>query len=518
MKRFLIISILAVITAGGTTILAQDQPDEYLGLPGDNFNLYAVMNLFQQSETIEGFERSLNDESTRINNLDLNGDNLIDYIKVIDYVNGNDHTIVLRAVLGRNETQDVAVFTIQKFGDGSVQIQLTGDEVLYGRNYIIEPIYAETPNPGYTRYSNRYNGTVYSTTYYEVAAWPLVRFIFLPNYLTWCSSWYWGYYPNYWHPWRPYYWHYYYGYHYNWYPHYYQHYHHCDYHRYAHWDDFYYHGHRAHSHYVDMRINAGHYQATYSHPEQRKEGEALYSRSHPERASSLSSGNNQGRRTDSRYTASSQPGGNANGTSRRSTSAAPDRSVNNTTTAQGATSQRRSTQTATERKVENQSSGQSTGAARRTSPTVNDKARTSSTSKQNTGNVSGSGSSTTNKARTNPQASQNTGNVSRSGSPSKDKARTISSSNHSTGNVSRSNYSANLNNGNSRRSPEVMNSRSASRPESGQRTESARTLRQPSTSVSSSSHKSSQSSKSQSTSKSSSKSKEPESSSTSRRK
>jgi hypothetical protein len=494
MKRFLTITILAVMTAVSTTIKAQVQPDEYLGLPGDNFNLYAVMNLFQQSETLEGFEKSLNDENTRINNLDLNGDNIIDYIKVIDYVNGNAHTIVLRAVLGRNETQDVAVFTVQKFNNGSVQIQLTGDEVLYGRNYIIEPIYAETANPGYIHYSNRYNGTAYSTTYFEVAVWPLVRFIFLPSYLTWCSSWYWDYYPNYWHPWRPYYWDYYYGYHFNWYPQYYQHYHHCDYHRYAHWDDFYYHGHRAHSHNVSMRIDAGRYQATYSHPEQRREGEALYSRSHPERASSLSSGNNQGRRSDSRYTASSQPGGNVNGTSRRSASAASDRSGNNPATTQGATNQRRSTPTATERKMENQSSGQNTSVVRRTSPTVNEKARTSSTSKQNTGNVS------------------------RSGSPSSDKTRTSSSSNHSAGKVSRINYSANLNNGNSRRSPEAVSSRSASRPESVQRTESARSSGQPSARMSSPGHRSGEGSKPRNASKKSSNNKEPESGNTSRRK
>ena len=38
-------------------------------------------------------------KTTRINNLDLNNDNYIDYIKVIDYVDGNVHTIVLQAYL-----------------------------------------------------------------------------------------------------------------------------------------------------------------------------------------------------------------------------------------------------------------------------------------------------------------------------------------------------------------------------------------------------------------------------------
>lgn len=197
MKKFLITSILAAIVAIGTAAKAQDYPDEYLGLPGDNFNLYAVMNLFQQSETLEGFERSLNDENSRINNLDLNNDNYIDYVKVIDYVKGDVHTIVLQAVLDRDDSQDVAVFTVEKLRNGAVQIQLIGDEALYGRNYIIEPYYAETPNPGYTGRAKKQNVQSVRTTYVAIDAWPVVRYIYLPNYSIWHSSWYWGYYPSY---------------------------------------------------------------------------------------------------------------------------------------------------------------------------------------------------------------------------------------------------------------------------------------------------------------------------------
>ena len=217
MKKLIITSILALLITGWSALGAQDWPDEYLGLPGDNLNLYAVMKLFQESETLEGFERSLNDENSRINNLDLNGDNMVDYITISDYVDGNVHTIVLRALLTQNESQDVAVFTVEKLRNGEVQIQLIGDEALYGRNYIIEPIYAETPNPGYTvRSVNRANVAVVTTTYYDIAAWPMIRYIYHPSYVVWHSSWYWGYYPDYWNPWRSYYWHFYYGYHYNW--------------------------------------------------------------------------------------------------------------------------------------------------------------------------------------------------------------------------------------------------------------------------------------------------------------
>src|SRR5512139_2158312 len=124
MKKLIITSILALLVSAGSALMAQDYPEEYLGLPGDNLNLYAVMKLFQESETLEAFERDLNDEKSKINNLDLNGDNLVDYITVTDYVDGNVHTIALRTALNKKETQDVAVFTVQQFKDGSVQIQL----------------------------------------------------------------------------------------------------------------------------------------------------------------------------------------------------------------------------------------------------------------------------------------------------------------------------------------------------------------------------------------------------------
>ena len=279
-------SILAALVAFGTTGMAQDYPDEYLGLPGDNLNLYAVMKLFQESETLEGFERNLNSENSKINNLDLNGDNYIDYITVSDFPDGDDHTIVLRVALDRKESQDVAVFTVQKFHNGTVQIQLIGDEALYGKNYIIEPNYEETPNPGYMgRPEERTYVTVVRTTPYEIAYWPLIRYIYMPSYVGWHSSWYWGYYPEWWSPWRPYYWHYYYGYHYNWHNDYYAHYRHWNYCRYNRYNDFYYHSVRAHSPVVQINITKNVYRNTYSRPEQRKEGEALYSRMHPDRDS-----------------------------------------------------------------------------------------------------------------------------------------------------------------------------------------------------------------------------------------
>ena len=403
MKKLIITTILALLVAAGTTIKAQDRPAEYLGLPGDNLNLYAVMNLFQKSETLEDFERSLNDPESRINNLDLNGDNLVDYITVTDYVDDDVHNIVLQVALTRNEKQDVGVFTVQRFRNESVQIQLIGDEALYGRNYIIEPIYddnvAETPNPGY--YGNRDNITVVRTTTYQVAAWPVVRFIYRPGYTVWHSSWYWGYYPSYWHAWNPFYWDYYYGYHHNWYPEYYSHYRHWEHPRYGRYNDFYYSNHRSHSTEVNIRINNGHYKNTYSHPEQRRDGEALYSKTHSDRPSTTTSGTTRrSTNMDSGQPRSNRSKDQSTGTSRRSNNTVTGRSNKENSSVQNAGTSRRSNNTVTDRSNTSHSSGQKTEISKRSSPSSTEGSVSKPATSRRSENARTSGRSSTNSGTT----------------------------------------------------------------------------------------------------------------------
>lgn len=377
MKKIMIISLLAVLLQASSIIQAQDWPEEYLGLPGDNLNLYAVMKLFQESETLEGFERSLNDEHSRINNLDLNGDNLVDYIGVYDYVNGDIHTIVLRAVLSRNEYQDVAVFTVERFRNGSVQMQLIGDEALYGRNYIIEPIYAETPNPGYIgTVHNITNVTLVTTSYYEVAAWPVIRFIFFPGYIVWRSAWSWGYYPVYWKPWHPFYWHFYYGYHYNWYAHYYRYYRHWDYYRCVWYNDFYY-SRRMFAPTVVININKGNYKSTYSHPEQKRPGEVLFAEMHPDRyAETLNrrTANNVDRNPAVlRSVSATTLAGNNSGTDRRTATTNNIKPANSNTVVRITESSNKPSTTVQKRNVSNSSLVRNTGNVIKSTTTVNER-------------------------------------------------------------------------------------------------------------------------------------------------
>ena len=290
MKTLKFFPLFILLLFGGYNANSQDNTEEKLNLPGDNLNLYAVMNLFRESKTLEDFEKNLNAEDSKINNLDLNNDDKIDYIKVIDNVDGDVHTIVLQVAVSEKENQDVAVFTVQKDEKNQVQVQLIGDEELYGKDYIIEPNYDDalsgsTPNPGYagnTKTPEKEAVVVTKTTYVEVASWPVVTYIYVPTYTVWHSPWYWGYYPPYWNPWKPYYWDYYYGYHSHYHNHYYGYYHHSHYTRYPHYNDHYYNGHRSYSNTVNQHRQSGMYKNTYSRPETRNQGSADFKKKYPD--------------------------------------------------------------------------------------------------------------------------------------------------------------------------------------------------------------------------------------------
>src|SRR3954451_16244304 len=157
MKKFLLPYLAAAMCLLSLQAFSQakDQPKEdttaLLGLPGDNLDLYAVLDLFQKSKTIEEFEKSLNDEKTKVNNLDLNLDKKIDFIKVTTKKKDESYTFILQVDVSKTETQDVAVILVDRDKDKKVSMQIVGDEDLYGKDYVIEPKgnSSITANPGY---------------------------------------------------------------------------------------------------------------------------------------------------------------------------------------------------------------------------------------------------------------------------------------------------------------------------------------------------------------------------------
>ncbi len=134
--------------------------------------------MFGESANLQDFERRLNDPKYQISNLDLNGDDQVDYLRVIESVETRTHVVIIQAVLDRDVYQDIATIDVESDNYNKVSVQVVGNTYLYGANYIYEPVYNVVP-------------VIYSS-------------FWVTNYRPYCSTWYWGYYPTYYTAWRPY--------------------------------------------------------------------------------------------------------------------------------------------------------------------------------------------------------------------------------------------------------------------------------------------------------------------------
>lgn len=211
MKKFLFPLLATSLSLLSISAFSQDKKDkaktpnpavdttELLGLPGDNLDLYAVLDIFQKSKTIEAFEKSLNEEKTKINNLDLDLDKKIDFIKVVTKKKDSSFQFVLQVDVSKTETQDVAVILVDKVKGGKVSIQIVGDEDLYGKDYVIEPKgnSSITSNPGYTGENPVTVNVPASTTTVVVQSPPIVQYVYSPAYVPYAPPYYYGYYPPY---------------------------------------------------------------------------------------------------------------------------------------------------------------------------------------------------------------------------------------------------------------------------------------------------------------------------------
>lgn len=144
----------------------------------ENLDLRAVATLFGEVSNLEEFERELNSEERHLSNLDLNGDGIVDYLRVVEMESNGSHLIIIQAVLAKDIYQDVASIYVEKDETAQVRVQVVGDVWLYGENYIIEPVY------------------IYRPLIYD--------WFFSSVWFCWTSPWYWGNWPLYWgHGWAP---------------------------------------------------------------------------------------------------------------------------------------------------------------------------------------------------------------------------------------------------------------------------------------------------------------------------
>jgi len=182
LKAFVTLCMICVIILISFDLSAQD--DTAIVTPtteaGENLDLMAILEIFKDCESLEEFEKKINDEGSEVNNIDLNEDGEVDYIRVVEYVEGNTHVIVLQATIGEDQYQDVASIVLEKDDQGDISAQAVGDEDIYGEDYIVEPVEEV-----------------------EVTTTVVVVVVFSPGYSPWISPYMWHRYPVWFHPWSP---------------------------------------------------------------------------------------------------------------------------------------------------------------------------------------------------------------------------------------------------------------------------------------------------------------------------
>lgn len=210
-RYYLLILIVSAVCQA--PLQAQDDAaNDSTGLPGDNFSLEGALELFRKAGSPEEFEKLLNTEDNHVNNLDLNGDGDIDYVRVINKKDNDVHVFILQVPVSENENQDIAVIELEKTGAETAVIQIVGDEEIFGEQVIVEPGEGEEENnsdkdeptkgPYDASSITENNGVIVN-----VWLWPSVRFVYRPAYAVWVSPWRFRYYPTWWRPWRPLRWH-----------------------------------------------------------------------------------------------------------------------------------------------------------------------------------------------------------------------------------------------------------------------------------------------------------------------
>lgn len=174
MTRFAV--TFAVLTLGLVSVMAQDgaavAPPHSEAAAG--LDLYAVAELFKTAENLASFEQSLNHVETGINNLDLDHNGEVDFIRVTETVVDDTHLIVLQTPVNESEMQDVATIAIERESGEKYNLHIQGDTELYGGSYYVVPASK------------------------DFQAWNVVRWLFRPNYQAYVSPFRYGTLPNWW--------------------------------------------------------------------------------------------------------------------------------------------------------------------------------------------------------------------------------------------------------------------------------------------------------------------------------
>jgi hypothetical protein len=179
MKKWIATSsmLLAMLT-GFWPVFAQEKITVTASAPdaANGLDLTAVGQLFKSSTNLEVFERALNDPDAGVNNLDLDGDGNVDFIRVVEETVEGVHLIILQVPLAENEFQDVATIEVERTGEDRYIMQVHGNDFIYGTDYYV------------------------TASDIRIHRWPIIAMIYRPVYRPYRSMFHFGYYPNWWRP------------------------------------------------------------------------------------------------------------------------------------------------------------------------------------------------------------------------------------------------------------------------------------------------------------------------------
>ena len=182
MKR-IILHLVVLSVLGTTPCLSHAQEDVTVVAPtseaAEGLDLQAVADIFKDAKNLATFEKALNDPEVGVNNLDLDDNGEVDYIRVVEEAADETHVIILQVPLAKDEFQDVATIEVEKTADDAYNLQCHGNEVIYGADYYVQP------------------------THVHIHTWPIITWMYGPVYRPYRSAFYFGVYPRWWRPYRP---------------------------------------------------------------------------------------------------------------------------------------------------------------------------------------------------------------------------------------------------------------------------------------------------------------------------
>jgi hypothetical protein len=173
-----VLALLAVSLVGCSCGEKRNVTVNLTSQAADGLNLKALIPLVKKVKTGKELEKELN-KPGGINNLDLNNDKKVDYIKVQEYGNKNKgawgFSLTTEPVKG--EVQEIGSIEMAKDEQNpqKANISVTGNEQIYGRNY-------------------HYNSTAALTS---LMLW---SYFMRPTWRPYYSPYYYGYYPSYYRP------------------------------------------------------------------------------------------------------------------------------------------------------------------------------------------------------------------------------------------------------------------------------------------------------------------------------